>query len=253
MASVTKERSADFTSFLDPDGLRGARIGVGRQFFGFDKRVDRLMEEAIRAMEDAGAVLLDPVELEHRDEFGDAEFEVLLYEFKDGLNRYLAGLGPAARVRSLQALIDFNLRHADQEMPYFGQEILEMAEDKGDLSSREYVEALEKCGRLSREEGIDAVMGRLKLDAIMAPSNGPAWMTDHINGDHYAGGSSTPAAVSGYPNITVPCGDVGGLPIGVSFFGTAWSEPKLLKIAYGFEQITGHRKTPRCLPSLEIG
>jgi amidase len=253
MANVTKGGPDNFTSFLDPEGLRGARIGVGRQFFGFDHRVDELMEQAIRTMEEAGAVLIDPVKLETYGEFGDAEFEVLLYEFKDGLNRYLAGLGAAARVRSLQALIDFNLRNADRELPYFGQEILEMAQEKGDLSSREYLEALEKCGRLSREEGIDAVMDRLKLNAIMAPSNGPAWMTDHVNGDHYGGGSSSPAAVSGYPNITVPGGDVDGLPVGVSFFGAAWSEPLLLKIAYGFEQATGHRKAPRFLPSLEIG
>jgi len=243
----------DYTGFLATDGLKGARIGIGRQFLGFHKGVDACMEEAIGALRGAGAVIVDPADIETRNEFGDAEFEVLLYEFKDGLNRYFQSLGPSAGIRSLSALIDFNSRNADREMPYFGQEILEMAEAKGDLKSREYLEALETCRTLSRDKGIDAVMDKLNLDAIIAPSNGPAWMTDHVNGDHYGGGSSSPAAVSGYPNVTVPAGQVGGLPVGVSFFGRAWSEPVLLRIAYGFEQATGHRMAPRLLPTLEIG
>ncbi len=242
----------DYTAFLDPDGVKGARIGIGRQFFGFDHRVDRLMEEVIGVLEKAGAVLIDPVEMSTRGKYDNAEFTVLLYEFKDGLNRYLSNLGPSAKVRSLKALIDFNIRNAGKEMPYFGQEILEMAQEKGGLDDGEYLEALETCRKMSRAEGIDAVVDRLNLDAILAPSNGPAWMTDHVNGDHYGGGSSTPAAVSGYPNITVPAGFVGGLPIGVSFFGKGWSEAKLLKIAYGFEQLTGRRQAPRFLRSLEI-
>ena len=244
---------SDYTGFLAVDGLKGARIGIGRQFFGFHKQVDACMEEAIGALRQAGAVIVDPADMDTRGKFDDAEFEVLLYEFKDGLNRYFQSLGPSASIRSLKALIDFNSRNADLEMPYFGQEILEMAETKGDLKSREYLEALETCRTLSRDKGIDAVMDKLNLDAILAPSNGPAWMTDHVNGDHYGGGSSSPAAVSGYPNITVPAGQVGGLPVGVSFFGRAWSEPVLLRIAYGFEQVTGHRMAPRLLPTLEIG
>ncbi|MBD3868779.1 MAG: amidase [Acidobacteria bacterium] len=252
-AAAADRGHTDYTGFLTPDGLKGARIGIGRQFFGFHKGVDTCMEEAIGALSRAGAVIVDPADIETRNQFGDAEFEVLLYEFKDGLNRYFQSLGPTASIRSLKALIDFNSRNADREMPYFGQEILEMAEAKGDLKSREYLEALETCRSLSRDKGIDAVMDKLNLDAILAPSNGPAWMTDHVNGDHYGGGSSSPAAVSGYPNITVPAGEVGGLPVGVSFFGRAWSEPVLLRIAYGFEQVTGQRMAPRLLPTLEIG
>ncbi len=252
-AGAGEKGHADYTGFLAPDGLKGARVGIGRQFFGFHNQVDACMEEAISTLSRAGAVIVDPADIETRNQFGDAEFEVLLYEFKDGLNRYFQSLGPSAGIRSLKALIDFNSRNADREMPYFGQEILEMAEARGDLKSREYLEALETCRTLSRDKGIDAVMDKLNLDAIMAPSNGPAWMTDHVNGDHYAGGSSAPAAVSGYPNITVPAGQVGGLPVGVSFFGRAWSEPVLLRIAYGFEQVTGHRMSPRLLPTLEIG
>jgi amidase len=253
MTTEGDKAHTDYTGFLAPDGLKGARIGIGRQFFGFLNQVDERMEEAISALSRAGAVIVDPADMETRGQFDDAEFEVLLYEFKDGLNRYLQSLGPSTSIRSLKALIEFNSRNADREMPYFGQEILEMAEAKGDLKSREYLEALETCRTLSREKGIDAVMDKLNLDAILAPSNGPAWMTDHINGDHYGGGSSSPAAVSGYPNITVPAGQVGGLPVGVSFFGRAWSEPVLLRIAYGFEQATGHRMAPRLLPTLEIG
>ncbi len=252
MASSGRDQ-IDYTDFLVPKGLKGARIGIGRQFFGFHKQVDARMEEAIRALSSAGAVIVDPADIETKDQFGDAEYEVLLYEFKDGLNRYLRSLGPFATVRSLQALIDFNNSNADREMPHFGQEILEKAEEKGDLKSRAYLEALATCRILSRDKGIDATMDKLELDAILAPSNGPAWMTDHINGDHYGGGSSSPAAVSGYPNITVPAGQVGGLPVGVSFFGRASSEPVLLRIAYGFEQATGHRMAPRFLPTLEIG
>ena len=252
-ATAGEKAHTDYTGFLASDGLKGARIGIGRQFFGFLNQVDQLMEEVISTLSKAGAVIVDPADMETRGKYGDAEYEVLLYEFKDGLNRYFQSLGPSAGIRSLSALIDFNRRNADRQMPYFGQEILEMAESKGDLKSREYLEALETCRSLSRDKGIDAVMDKLNLDAIMAPSNGPAWMTDHVNGDHYGGGSSSPAAVSGYPNITVPAGQVSGLPVGVSFFGRAWSESTLLRIAYGYEQATGHRMAPRLLPTLEIG
>ncbi|HYO92330.1 MAG TPA: amidase [Pyrinomonadaceae bacterium] len=236
---------SDYTKFLDPAGLRGARIGVARKFFGFSDHVDKLMSEALDVMKRAGATLVDPADIETAGKFDDTELEVLLYEFKADLNKYLAGLGPGAPVRSLKEIIAFNERNREREMPYFGQELFIRAEAKGPLTSRQYRQALAKNLLLSRARGIDATMNKHGLDAIVAPTGGPPWTTDLINGDHFSGASSTPAAVAGYPNITVPAGYVYGLPVGISFFGRAWSEPVLIKFAYAFEQATKHRAAPK--------
>jgi amidase len=241
----------DYTQFLDENGLRGARIGVARQFMGFSPNVDALIEAAIADMKKLGAEIVDPADVPNTDQVNDSQFEVLLYEFKADLNAYLASLGPSAPVKTLKEIIDFNEKNKDREMPYFGQEILIQSEAKGPLTSTEYLAALDKDNRLMRAEGIDAVMNDKRLDAIIAPTGGPSWTIDHLNGDHFVGGSSTPAAVAGYPNITVPCGYVRGLPIGISFFGRAWSEPTLLKIAYAYEQATKHRQPPKFLPSVD--
>jgi len=241
--------AADYTRFLDPNGLRGARIGVARKYFGFSDSVDSLMDSVMEEMKRQGAVLVDPADLESHGKFDDSEFLVLLYELKADLNAYLAGR-PDAAVHSLKDIIEFNERNKDKEMPYFLQDIFIKAESKGPLDSKEYLDALEANHRLSRAEGIDGVIDKFHLDAIMAPTGSPAWITDLVNGDHSGGGSSNAAAVAGYPDITVPAGFISGLPVGVSFFGRAWSEPALLKIAYGFEQATKARKPPRFLPTV---
>ncbi len=244
---------ADYTRFLVDGGLMGARIGVWRDRFGFHERVDTVMEDALAALKDGGAEIIDPADIDSMGrEAGDAEFEVLLYEFKEDLNRYLAGRGPDTGPRTLEDLIAFNRSHADEEMPYFGQEIFLEAQEKGPLSDKAYQEALETCRRLARVEGIDKVVAEHKLDAIVAPTGGPAWTTDLINGDHFGGGSSSAAAVSGYANITVPAGFVFGLPVGMSFIGPAFSEPTLLRLAYGFEQATNVRRAPRLLPTADL-
>jgi amidase len=243
---------ADYTRFLDPNGLKGARIGVVRKrWFGYSPEADRLTEEAIEALRRAGATVVDSVEIPHLGEYNQAEFTVLLYEFKHGVNQYLASLGPNAPVRSLKEVIEFNRRNRDRSMPYFGQEILEMAEKKGPLTDTAYVNALEKSRKLSRE-GLDSAMTKHRLDAILAPTGSPAWPIDLINGDHFLGASSTAAAVSGYPSITVPAGYSFGLPVGVSFVGRAWSEPTLIRLAYAFEQATKHRRPPRYLPTVDL-
>ena len=227
-----------------PDGLRGARIGVARAYFGFDPRVDRIMEESIRVIRELGAEIVDPVDLTSKKDLDQPEYEVLLYEFKADLDAYLAALGPDAPVHSLAEVIEFNERHADRVMPYFGQEIMVMAQERGPLTDEKYVQALADCRRLARDEGIDKTLAEHRLDAIIAPSGGPAWLTDYICRSGGSGGSSSPAAVAGTPNITVPAGYIFGLPVGISFMGAAWSEPQLIRFAYAFEQATKVRKPP---------
>ena len=244
--------SPDYTKFLDPNGLKGSRIGVARKYFGFNDAVDHFMENVINQIKKQGAEIIDPADLESHGKFDDTELTVLLYELKADLNIYLASRGPEARVHSLKEVIEFNDHNAEKEMPYFGQDLFIKAETKGPLTSNEYLDALEANRRLSRREGIDGVMDKFHLDAILAPTGGPAWLTDLANGDHSSGGSSNAAAVAGYPNINVPAGFVFGMPIGISFFGRAWSEPTLLKIAYGFEQATKARKPPQFPTSLHV-
>ncbi len=242
----------DYTKFLDPGGLKGARIGVARKYFGFSDAVDTLMNEAVELMKKQGAIIVDPADLATHGKLDDPEFTVFLYELKADLGSYLAARGPGAPVHSLKEIIEFNERNKDREMPYFGQDVFLKSESKGALSNKEYVTALSTCRRLAQKEGIDATMAKHKLDAIVAPTGGPAWLTDLVNGDHFVGGSSTAAAVAGYPDITVPLGFVFGLPVGISFFGSAWSEPVLIRIAYAFEQSTKVRKPPRFLHTLNL-
>jgi amidase len=241
----------DYTRFLDPNGLRGARIGVARaKFFGYSDVTDKLVNDAIDVMKANGAVVVDPADIETAGKFDDSELDVLLYELKADLNAYLAGLGPTAPVRTLQNIIDFNEHHRDQEMPWFGQELFIQAQAKGPLTEQKYRDALAKDIKMSRTDGIDATMKKYNLDAIVAPTGGPAWVTDLVNGDHFSGASSTPAAVAGYPNINVPAGYSHNLPVGISFFGRAYSEPTLIKIAYAYEQATKHRRAPQFIPTL---
>jgi amidase len=244
--------AADYGGALDPDGLRGARIGVARNMAGFHPDTDRLFDEAVAEMKRRGAEVVDPADVPNVKELGDPEFEVLLYEFKDGLNAYLASLGPKAPVKTLAEAIAFDDRNKDREMPYFGQEIFLKAEEKGPLTPPAYREALEKCGRLSRAEGLDVVLDKNRLDALVAPTGAPAWVTDPVDGDHFVGGNSTPAAVAGYPAVTVPMGFVFGLPVGLSFIGRAWSEATLVRLAFAFEQTTRHRRAPRFLRTADL-
>jgi amidase len=248
----TGKAHPDYTKFLDPNGLKGARIGVARNFFGFNSQVDKLMENAIQEMKRSGAVIVDPASIPTAGKLDAPELQVLLFEFKAGLNAYLKKLGPGALVRSLKEIIEFNEKNREKEMPYFGQELMIQAEAKGPLTSAEYLTALNKNRQNSRAFGIDAVVKKYRLDAIVAPTGGPPWPTDLLNGDHYTGGSSTPAAVAGYPNINVPAGYIHRLPVGISFFGPAFSEPALIKIAYAFEQSTRHRRKPGFLPTLNL-
>jgi amidase len=241
---------ADYTQFLVADGLRGARIGVVRKTFGFNAAVDALIGRALEQLKAQGAVLVDPADIETRGKFDDSETTVFMYELKADLNAYLARLGPRAPVHSLQEIIEFNENHREQEMRYFGQELFLKSQLKGPLTSQEYLEALKKNHQLARTEGIDAVMDKHKLDALVAPTGGPAWLTDLVAGDHFGGGSSSFAAVAGYPNINVPAGEVLGLPVGISFFGRAWSEPVLIRIAYAYEQASKLRKAPQFVPTL---
>lgn len=254
--AMTKESrgkaAADYTKFLDKDGLRGMRLGVARKHFGFSERVDKLMNDAIGEMKKLGAVFVDPADIPTTGKFDDSEFEVLLYEFKTDLNAYLAGLGAQAPVRSLKDIIAFNQRNRDREMPYFGQDIMEKAEAKGPLTTKAYIQALRKNHLLTRTQGIDFIMRKHQLDALIAPTGGPPWPTDWLNGDHFTGGYSSASAVAGYPHITVPAGYVFGMPVGLSFFGGAYSEGKLIKMAYAFEQATKARRAPRFLPTAQF-
>src|SRR3954471_9322718 len=242
----------DYARFLDANGLRGARLGVVRKYAGFNIHVDRVFEEALAALKHAGADIVDPVEIATIEKLDDPESQVLQFEFKADLNRYLAGLGTSSLVHTLADIIAFNLKNSGRELPYFGQELMEKSQAKGDLTSSDYQKSLADCARLSRKEGIDASMDKLRLDALIAPTDGPAWPTDFINGDHFSSGTSTLAAVAGYPHVTVPMGFVFGLPIGISFFGRAWSEPVLIKLAYAYEQATRMRKPPQFRPTAEI-
>jgi len=249
-AASAGKSSTDYTQFCDPNGLKGARIGVVRKYFGFNDAVDALMEQALDVMKKQGATLVDPAEIETLGKFDDSELLMFMYELKADLNAYLARLGSGAPVRTLKEIIEFNDRNQQKEMPFFGQDLFLKAESKGPLTEKEYVDALAKNHRLARTEGIDAVIDKHKLDALVAPTGGPAWLTDLINGDHFAGGSSNAAAVAGYPNINVTAGFMFGLPVGISFFGRAWSEPTLIRLAHSFEQATKVRQSPRFLPSI---
>lgn len=237
------EAISDYSSFLDTAGLIGARIGLAADFFGFNTQVDELMKQAIDTLKAQGAEIIEDLKFKDHDQWGEAEWQVLISEFKDDLNAYLAtreGLG----VQTLADLIEFNKKNREKEMPWFGQEIFELAEKTQGLQEPVYVQALKKARTLTREQGIDKLMDEYRLDALIAPTNGPAWMIDWINGDHFGGGSSEPSAISGYPNITVPAGEVHGLPVGISFFGRAWSEPTLIRLAYAYEQASKHRNAP---------
>ena len=246
--NASRGKSAlNYAPFLDAAGLKSARIGAARHLAGFNDAVDARFDEAIAALRSAGATVVDPVKLTTAGKFDDAEETVLDYEFKAGINAYFASLGADAPVKSLADLIAWNERERAREMPWFGQEIFVRAQKRGPLTDKKYLDARAKCSRLSRTEGIDAVMAKHRLDAIILPSNAPAWTTDLLNGDHFTGGNSSFAAVAGYPSITVPMGLVGELPVGLSFVARAWEEGKLIKLAYAFEQATRLRRGPKYL------
>jgi amidase len=251
---VTKSAGvADYTRFLDASGLKGARIGVARKAYtGYDHAADAALETALAAMKSLGATIVDPADIVTAGQFGDAEYEVLLYEYKADMAAYLATLPAGARARSLDDLIAFNKAHAAEEMPYFGQEIMEMATKKGPLSTPAYKKALEKCRLLSRTKGLDATFSKYKLDAIVAPTQGPPGLIDLVRGDPGGASSTSPCAVAGYPSITVPMGYHFGLPLNISFMGKAWSEPVLLKLAYAYEQATKVRRAPSFLPTADL-
>ncbi len=251
---VTKEgagRGADYAAALRTDGLRGKRIGVARNFFGRNDLVDAIIEKELAVLEAQGAILVD-VKVPNTDKYGESELQVLLYEFKPDLAAYLAAYAPHAPVKTMADVIAFNDKHAAREMPYFRQEYLLASQAKPGLDAREYQEALANNRRYTREEGIDQVLREHKLDALVAPTGGPAWLTDHINGDHYGGSFSSPAAVAGYPHITVPAGYTRGLPVGISFVGTAYTEAALIGMAYAYEQATRHRRAPAFPASVNV-
>lgn len=241
---------ASYGQALDPNGLRGARIGVARQIFGFNDEVDRIANDAINTLRRLGADIVDPANIPSYAKIGDLENEALLWEFKADLNAYLATRN--APVKTLQDVIEFNQRNASTELKWFGQDQMIKAEAKGDLNSRTYRDVVTKLNRLARQEGIDATMTKLALDALIAPTDAPSWPIDYIDGDHFSGGSSTPAAVAGYPHITVPAGYVHGLPVGISFFGSPRTEVKLIRFAYAFEQATRVRRPPRYLSRVNL-
>ncbi|OLB49844.1 MAG: amidase [Gemmatimonadetes bacterium 13_2_20CM_2_65_7] len=243
----------DYSASLDPNGLRGARIGVARKkFFGYSPEADALVEAAIGVLKGQGAVIVDPADIPHAGEYDDSELIVLLYELKADLATYLAQWAPTAPVKSLADVIAFNDAHKTSEMLYFGQELFLQAQGKGPLTDQAYRDALAKDQRLSRTEGLDVVFAQQNLDAIVAPTGSPPWPTDLVNGDHFLGASSTPAAVAGYPSVAVPVGYSFGLPVGMSFIGKANSEATLLKLAYAYEQAAKPRRAPRFLPTADL-
>ena len=255
---AARKGQRDYTRYLDRDGLRGARIGVVRnRLFGYSPAADRLAEAAIADMKGQGAVIVDPANIPTLGKFDDSEFDVLLYEFKADLNAYLATRAASSHapgVRTLRDIIAFNTAHKDEELRYFGQEIMEMADKKGPLTEPKYKAELARNHLLARTQGIDAVMTKYALDALVAPTGGPPWLIDLVNGDGGTGsapGPSTVAAVAGYPHITVPMGFVAALPVGLSFFGRAWSEPTLIRLAYAYEQATKHRRPPALAPTAD--
>jgi amidase len=240
----------DYTQFLDPNGLRGARIGIARQYFNIGPAVSAVMEDCIALMRSAGATIVDPTNLSSYEAWRDDETQVLLYEFKADLNRYLSSRG--APLQSLAGCISFNREHRAEEMPFFEQELMEQANEKGPLTDKAYRDALATSKRLAGKDGIDEVITKFKLDAIVGPTSGPAWITDLVAGDRTDSGCASPPAVAGYPHITVPAGFKFGLPLGISFFGTAWTEPKLIKIAYAFEQARRARRKPEYLQTVNF-
>ena len=246
-----KRGLSNYAKFFDLDGLKGARIGVARNMAGSNPRALKILENCIDVMKHLGAIVIDPADVKNIDKFAETEREVLYYEYKADLNAYLKSLGAEARVHSMEDVIRFNEENRDLVLPYFGHERMTTALEKGSLKAKKYKDALKKNLRLTRKDGIDATLKKYKLDAIVAPSGGPAWMIDLANGDaiNWDMESTSAAAVAGYPHITVPAGYVFGLPVGISFFSTAWQEPTLIKLAYAFEQATQYRRQPRFLPT----
>ncbi len=237
----------DYTPYLKANGLRGKRIGLLKKDLGYHARVDSLMKKVVADLKSQGAEVIE-LDYSMEGKIHGSSFTVMLYEFKDGLTKYFASLGNKARVKDLNELMEFNKKDSI-ELRYFDQNLLKLAHEKGTLDDREYKEALAAMLKATRDDGIDKLLKENKLDVLMAPTGSPAWKTDLINGDHFMGGSSSLATISGYPAITVPMGFIDELPVGVSFFSKAWSEPLLIEIAYAYEQSTKHRKSPKFIPS----
>ena len=246
------KKKIDYTKYLDVNGLMGARIGIARNYFGRNNLVDEIMEQAIQVMKEQGAEIIDPANIETLNELREPEYTILLMDFKHDMNDYLKKFGKNLPFKSFKEIIEYNEENKEKIMQYFGQEHFIRAEEKGPITSDEYKDALKKCLEFSREKGIDKILKEHNLDAIMAPTGGPAWPIDLINGDHFTGGSSSIAAIAGYPNITIPAGYIFGLPIGISFFSGAFQEPKLIKIAYAFEEAAKIRQPPEFIENFEV-